>query len=84
VIPDNHDEAGLKVYPVPAKDILFFESERIINEITIYDAGGRIMQKSTPACSIIEVNLKNYARSVYFYLLKTADNRLMSGRFIIQ
>lgn len=83
LLPENQDETGLKVYPVPAKDMLYFESKRIINEITIYDAGGRIIKKSAPGCSNFEVNLKGYSGSVYFYRLKTADNQLLTGSFII-
>jgi len=83
LLPENHDEAGLKVYPIPARDMLSFESKKIINEITIYDAGGRIVKKSAPACSNFEVNLKGCAKSVYFFRLKTSDNQLLTGRFII-
>jgi hypothetical protein len=83
LLPEYQDEAGLKVYPVPAKDILYFESKRLINEITIYDTGGRIVKKSAPACNNFEVNLKGCAKSVYFFRLKTSDNQLLTGRFII-
>ncbi len=84
LMPDNNEEAGLKVYPVPAKDILYFEAESIINEITIFDAGGKIIMKSSPGSGNFEVNLGGWARSVYFYRLKTAGNKLLTGRFIIQ
>jgi hypothetical protein len=83
LMPDNRSGTELKIYPVPAKEILYFESQSIINEITIYDTGGRIVKKSAPGCNNFEVNLKGCSRSVYFYRIKTADNQLLTGRFII-
>ena len=76
--------SGLKVFPVPAKDILYFESERDISEMTILDSAGKIILISRPECAKFEVNLNGFPASVYFYRLKTSDNRLLRGRFIVR
>jgi hypothetical protein len=84
ILDENLVEPGLKIYPVPAKDILYFESERIISELIILDAGGRIILSSEPGCSKFEVSLNGFPASVYFFRLKTSENLEFTGRFIVR
>jgi hypothetical protein len=74
---------NLKVYPVPARDILYFESDRKIQEIRILDINGRIVHNSQPGKSKFEINIQDLAKSAYIYQIKTEDNQVLAGRLII-
>jgi hypothetical protein len=84
ILDDNSAESGLKVYPVPANDIIYFESERIINDLIILDAGGKIILSSKPGSDKFEVNLNGFPAAVYFFRLKTSENLEFTGRFIVR
>ena len=83
LLPGNKDETGLKVYPVPARDILYFESERLIKEIKIFDATGRIVHNSSPDRSTFGIDINNIPNGIYFYRLKTENDLIITGEVIV-
>jgi len=74
---------GLRVYPVPANEMIFFESEIQIDEIKIFDTAGKCIDTACPGRNYFEMAVGSYSPSIYYYHLKRADNIILTGRFIV-
>ncbi|MCU0462701.1 MAG: C10 family peptidase [Bacteroidales bacterium] len=83
LMPDNLTDTELKIYPVPAKEILYFESGCLVEEIRIFDPEGKLVYMSAPCSSSFNINVQGFARSAYLYCLKCAGNKILSGKIII-
>jgi len=82
--PEDQAAAGLKVYPVPAKDIIYFESDRLIKEIWLFDTTGRIVHNSCPGSNIFSIEIKHISNGVCYFRLQTEGDLIISGKLIIQ
>jgi hypothetical protein len=82
-LPDNPSGNSLKVFPLPASDILHFESSAIIRELKIFDIYGRNVHNSLPGKANHEISLRGLAAGVYLYILITDDNLSKSGKIIV-
>jgi hypothetical protein len=80
---ENPAEEQLKVYPLPAKDILWFESSGMIREIRIFDSQGRIVHESKPMDAAFKIDIHNLPNAVYLYHLKTEEGSILKGKVII-
>lgn len=84
VITDDNEEVFLKVYPVPAGDVVHFESDMEIMEVNIIDVSGRIIYTSEPYSTAFEVDLSAIPAAVYFYNITTTGNIRLSGRIVVK
>jgi hypothetical protein len=85
LLPENHDIAELKVYPVPAKDILYFESSHLIQDMEIIDNHGKVVLKSSPGKNRFGINISSLPNSIYYYRLTTDDHITLRGKiFVVQ
>ncbi|MCU0456153.1 MAG: C10 family peptidase [Bacteroidales bacterium] len=82
-LTENQETTGLKVYPVPAGEILYFESERLMKEIRIYDSAGKILHFSAPLSNKAAIPVGKLLSSVYSYQVCTIDNIVLGGRFLV-
>jgi hypothetical protein len=80
---ENSTDESLKVFPMPAKDILYFESSRLIREIKIFDSQGRIVHNSSPMKNNFKIDIHNLPGAIYIYHLKTEDDLIIKGKVII-
>jgi hypothetical protein len=83
ITEENQSPDWLKVYPLPAKDILWFESSGVISEIKIFDTQGRIVHGSKPMEGRYKIDIHNLPDAVYIYHLKTGEGLIIKGKVII-
>ena len=75
---------SLLLYPNPVKDQLHIATERIIEDIAVYDVYGRPQDyKTTRLQDGINVNVSNLHSGVYFVMIKS-DSKIIIERFIKQ
>jgi hypothetical protein len=80
---ENSTEESLRVFPVPAKDILYFESSRLIREIKLFDSQGRMVHNSSPMGNNFKIDIHNFPNAIYIYHLRTEDDLIIKGKVII-
>jgi hypothetical protein len=83
LLPEEHDHSGLRIYPVPASENLFFESEDIMNEIRLFDGTGRLVLVSRPESRYAQVNVTALPAGIYGYMVTSAGKPARTGRVII-
>jgi len=82
-VPDLSGENLLRVYPVPAIEILYFESLQVIEELKIIDSGGKVVQITRPAVTNAEINVSSLPDGIYFYRVTTDEKLVVTGRVVI-
>lgn len=82
-IEDPNGTGKIKVYPVPAIEKLFFESEEMIKEISLFDAYGRILHTGKPKTNPYELNLHGWSAGIYYFRFTTEEGKIISGKFIV-
>jgi peroxiredoxin len=81
------NDSQLKVFPVPATDVVHFEAEKAIQEIMLYDvAGKQVLEQSygsgdTPNSRTI--SLGSLQKGLYVYTIQMEGSRV-SGKLLIQ
>lgn len=66
VINGLADQAGnLKVYPNPAKDQIYVESNDVIQRFTVLQPDGRLVESARPNSNLIYIDVNNYAAGLY-------------------
>ena len=71
--------SSLSIYPNPAKDQLFVETEMAVEEISVYDVFGRQQLAISGQQSAVDVS--NLSDGVYFVKVKSENNEVVK-RFI--
>lgn len=64
---------GFKLYPNPIKDIVWMESEKTLNEISLYDLMGQELKNLKPNKSNVNIDLSSLSPGFYFIKV-TTDN----------
>ncbi len=78
----QHDNVDLSVYPNPANNTLFIDSDVIITQISIYSVVGKLVESNIPVSKSIA--LDGLTNGSYFLTLTLEDGRKISRRFIKQ
>ncbi len=73
----------LHIYPNPAKDILNFSSEKMIDFVEIVDISGRTVLKIAVSSTEYSIDISSLTSGVYFAIF-TADNRRNTEKFIVK
>lgn len=71
-IETNKKESNISVYPNPAKDTLYFSSEKDIIKAEIYDASGRIFASINPINNSLDISF--LTKGNYYIRLFTKDH----------
>jgi hypothetical protein len=82
--PDAVEELTslFNIYPNPVNDKLYIETEVEIEEVTVYDAYGRLQVTETPRRQdIVEFDVSNLNAGVYIVMIKT-DAGIVMKRFV--
>ncbi len=72
-------ESHITIYPNPASDILYIESQALISSINIYNLNGQLLSTESSK-SLIEIS--HLAKGVYLLNLSLANNRFYKTRFV--
>ncbi|MCP4314144.1 MAG: redoxin domain-containing protein [Bacteroidetes bacterium] len=77
--------AGVRVYPIPAIDVVHFESREAVSRIRIYDAAGKLVLDDADGLISGKSSLPvgELKRGLYFYSLQT-EKGVVSGKLLIQ
>ena len=65
------DNTPIKIYPVPARKVISFEAEKIIEKVVIYTITGKIIDAKTPHATSIQIDLTSYDTGNYIFQIKT-------------
>jgi hypothetical protein len=67
---------SLKVYPVPASDVIYVTSEGPIENITLFDIAGKEVKKMITNSKEVLFDVKDVDSGVYFISLRLADKTI--------
>ena len=80
----DFEENIVKLFPNPATESIFIETEELWESIRIMDTQGKIVSSvSQVEIGKLEVNVSQYASGVYMILFKTGDKNL-TKRFVVR
>lgn len=82
-VPELPDENLVKVYPVPASEVLWFESLQLIEDLKIIDSRGRVIHNIKPAVANFEINVSSLPDGIYFYRLTTFEKVVVTGKVVV-
>jgi len=81
------NQEAATVFPNPASNnitISFNESEKAKN-ITIYNTNGKmVFSQNNVKTNQLNVQLHNWQNGMYFYQIQNSDEKVVSGKFIVQ
>ena len=66
----EHTVSTIKVYPNPAQHTLYIESAETVEQVSVYDISGRMLQQTNNPNTSIDVS--NLANGIYLVKVKTA------------
>lgn len=68
---EEHKLQGFKLYPNPTKNIISMESEKVLNEVKVFNLAGQELMKLEPNKSQTNVDLSAMASGFYFIKVTT-------------
>jgi hypothetical protein len=74
-IPEKQS-AALKVYPVPATDVIHISNEALIEAITLFDVAGKEVLRETVNRKDATLNINHIDRGVYFMNVRLKDKTI--------
>lgn len=78
------NDAIIKMYPNPTSETLtinLISNTSSLNNITIYDFTGKIVESKVVNSSIINVDVNNYSAGIYFVEVVN-DNKILKSKFV--
>jgi plastocyanin len=82
---DQAADFGLVLYPVPAREQVFIESELEISSLTLYDArGARIKSIDGLGSPRVKLSLEGIRPGLYFLEVRSADRQRTIGQLVKQ
>ena len=79
-IEDIHTN-NVNIYPNPAKDRLYIETETEIEDIVVFDIYGRRQQTTVNGQQTLSIDISNLNSGVYFVKITTAEGNIVK-RFV--
>ncbi|KAB8153482.1 T9SS type A sorting domain-containing protein [Kordia sp. TARA_039_SRF] len=69
------EENTISTYPNPTKDILHIQSKSLVNNISVFDINGRLLNSKTLSNSKTEyqLNVRNLSQGIYFVKIQTDE-----------
>ncbi|MFW5778044.1 MAG: InlB B-repeat-containing protein [Bacteroidota bacterium] len=65
------NKSPLKIYPVPAGEVISFEADEIMEKVVIYTITGKIMDAKSPYKTSLQIDLTSYDTGNYIFQIKT-------------
>ena len=79
-IEDNFAN-NVSIYPNPAKDRLYIETESEIEDIVVFDIYGRRQQTTVNGQQTLSIDISNLNTGIYFIIITTANGNIVK-RFV--
>jgi len=80
---DKREASGVLIYPVPARDHIIIESDKVIEKITLYSIDGLKLESiNNVKTKHLKVNLKSYKRGIYYIKVETGTNQYFTRKII--
>jgi hypothetical protein len=84
-VANRADDLGISLYPNPAREYVYIDSETDISSVVLYDSrGSRIRTLSDVHSSQVRLSLDGIRSGVYFVEVRTSDQQLKIGRLVKQ
>ena len=74
---------GLELYPNPAKNQLFIKSNKIIEQVGLYNAIGKRVFQQKHNNKIVQLFLNGLAKGIYFVKI-LSEGKLSTQKIIVQ
>lgn len=84
---EDSDGDYLQVYPIPTNSSLTFifdKSEFEISVLKIFNVEGRLIKEISVSDTILEINVDDMLKGVYFYTLIKANKQAIYGKIMIE
>jgi hypothetical protein len=80
-ISENNVAAALDIYPNPADNILFLNTNEQLKKIQVFSADGKtVIEILSPQSK--QIDLKNISSGIYFLKVTTTENKTGTKKFI--
>jgi hypothetical protein len=79
---ENTEPSQLKLFPNPAKDVLFITSDKIVKEYHLFDGVGKLMGKEQINHSSFKIDLKSLISGTYFIHVTNDKDRIIKKLII--
>ena len=79
---ENHQIAGLVLYPNPTPEVLHINAQEQIIKVTIYNQLGQIIKTIKPLATNFKLDVTNLSTGVY--LIRIVSNRSSSTKRIVK
>lgn len=87
ILNRTSEVSGVRVWPVPANDVVHFESEEKLGQINVYNAAGKLvmleLEKSQQGVLNHTLAVHKLSKGIYFYTIQKSDG-IVSGKLLIQ
>jgi len=77
---ESYDKDDVIVYPIPASDMIYIQTNKNISELQLMDAIGRVVVISND----YQLNVNNLSNGVYQLLIKLDNDRLILPVIIVK
>lgn len=81
---NNEQRIGLLVFPVPSTDRINFVSEEEVDELCLYDIGGREVYRQSFSSKLANAEVQHLEIGMYSYQLKTKSGNIKRGNVVVQ
>lgn len=83
VVSVNEFETNFNIYPNPAKEVLFIESDFLIQKVLIFNVTGQLIYHSLHGEKSLSVNLSDWNSGLYFIRILT-ESGMITKKLIVQ
>lgn len=80
-VTDQSNDAKVKLYPNPAKDVLHITSTKSIEKVEIFTSAGEKVQSGKPKSTDVEIGVNHLSKGVYIIKL-TIAGKVTSQKFV--
>ncbi|WP_431157504.1 FG-GAP-like repeat-containing protein [Winogradskyella poriferorum] len=80
-IDESDNMTSVKVFPIPAKDIINFNSLNTIDKVEVYNALGQLLLLKLPVAHDFSIDISNIDKGHYYVRMYTQD-QIETTRFI--
>ncbi|MEE1974317.1 T9SS type A sorting domain-containing protein, partial [Maribacter flavus] len=72
-IDESDNMTSVKVFPIPAKDIINFNSLNTIDKVEVYNALGQLLLLKLPVAHDFSIDISNIDKGHYYVRMYTQD-----------
>ncbi|MFO8000087.1 MAG: CotH kinase family protein [Marinilabilia sp.] len=67
------DDLPVRIYPIPASDVIHVESAYVISRLSLFDINGKVVKQMRPGTRSHTTAVKQFRQGVYFLKVETSE-----------